>query len=439
MKKLLLIVTVLILSLSVLLSACDDGEIKGKDSGKESKSSATDLTSSTTIANSTDDSGSTHIHTYGEWITVEEATCEKEGSKVRTCSCGNKETEKLAKVNHNYVGNSCTMCKQKQPNLFVPDYGAGEANVVGSHDAALYYTAQAGYIYYSNANEIQKLKKNGSNIESVYKVSAGNVFNVNVVGDWIYFYCRGSTTGKSYIAKVRTDGSGFEKLVSSINVIEMLVVKNTVYYTTITENYKDYGKDLCPLYSVSVNGGTTKQIHDGAVSDLNADATYLYFTHISEDDNITVCRIKHGSTNKSVLLKNTEILGLSLENSKLYFLVMDKYDPYTMTIASISANGGSYTTYGKVNCADAFFHVIGNKAYFIGSAPETEANPMPTIGFVEYNMSTKTFKMISEGHDYNGFTGVFDSLIRESYRNEKLDYIEIYYPSTGASKKVKVS
>ena len=34
-----------------------------------------------------------HIHKYGEWKTVKDATCNVEGIQERTCDCGNKETK----------------------------------------------------------------------------------------------------------------------------------------------------------------------------------------------------------------------------------------------------------------------------------------------------------------------------------------------------------
>ena len=256
-------------------------------------------------------------------------------------------------------------------------------------------------------------------------------------------HCRGNTIAKSYIAKVRTDGSGFEKIVSSLYVYEMLVVNDTVYYTTITENweYVEYGKDVFPLYSVSINGGSSKQIHDGAVSNLVADATYLYFSHYTENDDNTICRIKHSNMNKNVLLKNTETLTLSLENSKLYFFALNQYDSYTLTIASISTSGGQYTTYGKMDCVDSFFHVIGNKAYFLGAESFSEENPEPEFGLLEYDMNAKTLNLI---HKYEGdgeFVGVFDTLIFEPYNDntEKIEYIEIYNYRTGVFQKIKVS
>ena len=50
-----------------------------------------------------------HTHEYGEWVVVKEATEEEEGSKERVCSCGEKETESIAKLEHvhNFVEGKC--------------------------------------------------------------------------------------------------------------------------------------------------------------------------------------------------------------------------------------------------------------------------------------------------------------------------------------------
>ena len=41
-----------------------------------------------------------HIHTFGDWVTVTEATEDAEGVKERSCSCGYKETAKIEKLAH---------------------------------------------------------------------------------------------------------------------------------------------------------------------------------------------------------------------------------------------------------------------------------------------------------------------------------------------------
>ena len=42
--------------------------------------------------------GCGHTHEFGEWVVVKEATEAEEGLKERTCECGEKETEAIAKV-----------------------------------------------------------------------------------------------------------------------------------------------------------------------------------------------------------------------------------------------------------------------------------------------------------------------------------------------------
>lgn len=39
-----------------------------------------------------------HVHSFGEWITVKEATLTEDGLKERTCACGEKETEAIDKI-----------------------------------------------------------------------------------------------------------------------------------------------------------------------------------------------------------------------------------------------------------------------------------------------------------------------------------------------------
>ena len=51
-----------------------------------------------------DNTGDTsHEHSYGEWQTVEEASCTKAGLKERACECGDKESEEIPLVAHSYT------------------------------------------------------------------------------------------------------------------------------------------------------------------------------------------------------------------------------------------------------------------------------------------------------------------------------------------------
>ena len=56
-----------------------------------------------------------HVHAFGEWVVVKEATEEEEGLKERECACGEKETEVIAKLEHvhNFVNGECA-CGAKE-------------------------------------------------------------------------------------------------------------------------------------------------------------------------------------------------------------------------------------------------------------------------------------------------------------------------------------
>ena len=84
MKHKKLLVTAL-LSLSLGLVACGNSESKSNAGGSQTQPS-------------------NHKHTWTDWEVTEEATCEKEGSKERTCKdCSEKETQKINKKSHEYV------------------------------------------------------------------------------------------------------------------------------------------------------------------------------------------------------------------------------------------------------------------------------------------------------------------------------------------------
>lgn len=46
----------------------------------------------------------THTHSFGEWITEQEATCEYKGLMSRSCECGYKDTMTLAALEHSFGG-----------------------------------------------------------------------------------------------------------------------------------------------------------------------------------------------------------------------------------------------------------------------------------------------------------------------------------------------
>ncbi len=380
-----------------------------------------------------------HTHSYGEWNTVLNPDCQNTGYKERVCACGASERETLNKTDHNYENNVCSVCGKNDSSVFIPDYSAGQANVVGAERGSDRACAQASWLYVADGAKISKINKNDYTSKSVYKVSSGDIFNLNVVGDWLYFYVSENNEKNSYIAKVRTDGSGFEKLLVSGTIWELLVVKDTIYYTPVKNGYVDYAKDAAPLYSMSVNGGSIKQIHDGVVVSLASDGAYLFYIYAPKTGEKRIYRTKISSMKKDELWINSEcnydanMNYFVLKNSKLYFFESDE-DSGEYKLSSINSNGGGYTeTGGTAPFYSEALHIVGNKAYYISilGVPCEDGVYAEEEGLIEYDMSTKYCKLLTRQLVFSDSAG---GLI--IYCESKT--VSIYNPSTGSWKTVKI-
>ena len=350
----------------------------------------------------------------------------------RRCTCGDTQTKSIAKVDHSYVNGVCTMCKQQNTDTFVPDCSAGEVNTVGTVYGSCYsfaYTAQGDWVYLaSSQRQLMKFKKSTMQSSVVYTIPSGILLCVNAVGDWLYFYVGGETDADCYVAKVRTDGSGFEKLLSGVRIEELLVVKNTIFYTTIKNPYTNYAKDCAPLYMMSTSGGASKQLYDGYVSSLVSDGTYVYFRHAPKSVAASICRIKCDGSAAATLYSRCDANYIFLENGKLYFVKFDE-DAFESTMASISTKGGSYTVYGKIPYYAEWLFVHGDSIYYLGEP--YGSSDWPTYGLIEYNTVKRTYTVVyeeMEGHDY---AIAFGMIILQTYDSSyALERISVYNVKT---------
>lgn len=51
-----------------------------------------------------------HIHNFGEWSVTKNATCAEEGVKTRYCDCGEKQSDVVPAIKHNYIDGVCLNC-----------------------------------------------------------------------------------------------------------------------------------------------------------------------------------------------------------------------------------------------------------------------------------------------------------------------------------------
>ena len=91
MKKVLLVCLAL-LACALMFTACDSGNETQTPSG----------TTNGTTDGTTGLETEAHVHSFGEWTTVKEATCTEKGEQERVCACGEKETQSVDIIAHTF-------------------------------------------------------------------------------------------------------------------------------------------------------------------------------------------------------------------------------------------------------------------------------------------------------------------------------------------------
>lgn len=294
--------------------------------------------------------------------------------------------------------------EQNEPEQNVPvintSQSNGKVNVVGKTLGAG-GASQGDWIYYVEGNQFFKINQNTYKSETIFILPMGWAANLNVVGDWLYFSVPETTDESAYIGKVRTDGRDFQKIVYTNDVWEVLVIGETVYYTSTNNPYTVWAKDVAPLYSVSVNGGAVTQVHDGSVENLVADENYIYFQYREKaGGKRSFVRMNHNATSRQTLwineLAGTEIdsFGFVVSEGRIYFA--ERYDNSETyrTVSSISINGGDYVAHFRANLFLSSLWAKNGKIYFGGVAPEYRdgyIGEYGDLGLTEYDMASGRF------------------------------------------------
>ncbi len=101
MKKTAFLILGMLLALVMLFAACDESNVQlPGDSTMETTDIATD---EGTAASDTEPETEPHVHAFGDWTTVKEATCAEQGEQQRTCECGETETQSIEELGHTEV------------------------------------------------------------------------------------------------------------------------------------------------------------------------------------------------------------------------------------------------------------------------------------------------------------------------------------------------
>ena len=86
-------------------------------------------------------------------------------------------------------------------------------------------------------------------------------------------------------------------------------------------------------------------------------------------------------------------------------------------------------------------HIVGNKAYFMGSLEFIDGEFNLQVGLVEYNLTTNKQYVIKEDYEAFEFAFTNDMIIFEHYNYdaERLESLTVYYVKTDKFKEIKLT
>ena len=116
MKKRIWLMLMFVLVCMLTWTACDAGDPDGIQGGEDSA----------------------HVHTFGEWIDLSEASCKTAGLQARNCACGAQETQEIAAPGHTEIVDAAVKGSCTTPSITEGKHCSvcGEVTVAQRTDAA---------------------------------------------------------------------------------------------------------------------------------------------------------------------------------------------------------------------------------------------------------------------------------------------------------------
>ena len=108
MKKSILLIMLLLVCACLVLVACDEDKpsTQPTDTSAETSELPDQTDEVDTTAPETEPQTEAHVHAFGEWTTVKQASCAEQGTQERSCACGEKETQSIDALGHTEVADA---------------------------------------------------------------------------------------------------------------------------------------------------------------------------------------------------------------------------------------------------------------------------------------------------------------------------------------------
>jgi len=193
------------------------------------------------------------------------------------------------------------------------------------------------------------------------KINNDECYNINVVGDWIYYQGAEYKEWKGFekysrengIYRIRTDGTGREKLTELNGTNTGLhVVGNWIYYiinaNSIDYINRKYGDGSAGIYRIRTNGTGKERIVSGWCRNICVVDNWIYYEHY-DFEQWSLNRIRTNGTEKIRLSDND-----SWDSSYKFYVVGD----YIFTYGGFGSDMFLFNTDGKEETSLKFENIV---------------------------------------------------------------------------------
>jgi hypothetical protein len=242
---------------------------------------------------------------------------------------------------------------------------------VAMQDNWLFYSFDGGFLQRGKGLYCSNI--DGSNKK---KIISGNIDNINVVGDYIYFVeseenkeIKSGAVRKYSLYRTKLDGTNRTKLVDNCYFVN--IVGNKIFYSIFMDDMKYWksGIDNYPLkekqgyiYTANIDGSNSKLLIEKNVKSYLLKGEFIYYL-----DEIGIYKVSIKTGESTEFVKREDIQGFTFDDNELYYQIHDCGKDET-TITSVSLLDGSkekeFIVPGQiitlVSCREKLIYIQGN-------------------------------------------------------------------------------
>ena len=371
MKKFLLILC-LLLALTCLFVACDEGGDQTPEDGE-------------------------HTHVFGDWSVTKEATCAAKGEQTRTCSCGESETQEIPMTAHTFgawqevTAPTCANGKQER-TCACGEVETGDIPAIAAHNYGVdnrctlchqLLLATDGLAYTLNSDGESYTVKKGTALNNSTDIVIPWYYNekpVTIIGEYAFEDCE-NLTSITIPASVTSIGEGAFYWCDSLTSItipegsQLTSIGEEAFYwcdsltsITIPEGVTSIGKrafQYCgsltniniPENVTSIGEGTFQycsSLKSVTIPDGITSISHLAFTDCSSLESVTIPEsitfIGWGAFNGCSLEYNEYDNGLYLGNEDNPYLVLVRAKNTSITSCEINSKTRIILEYAFEGC-----------------------------------------------------------------------------------------